>query len=124
MFDYARRENLKTAVLTRNSRSSAQIVFDKHQIEFDAVICREDAPPKPSPEPVFKIARMLDVQPERSLMVGDYKFDVMSGNRAGATTVFLTNGREVEDDGGPHYVVHTLHELKPVLENLRKAGNA
>ena len=79
------------ALLTRNSRDSVNIVFQRFPLQFNAVICRGEAPPKPSPEPVWKIAREWGVEPKELLLVGDHRFDMESGRRAGAWTAFVTN---------------------------------
>ncbi len=89
-----RHRGFKTALLTRNSAESVRTVLERFPLRFDCWLSREDARPKPSPEPLLKIARALDVPPERMLMVGDYKFDVQAGRAAGSRTAFLlTDGR-------------------------------
>ena len=53
---------LTTALITRNSRLSAQTVFRLHQLSMDVVITREDGPFKPSPIPLEIACRRLGVK--------------------------------------------------------------
>jgi len=107
---------LKTALLTRNSRASAATVIDRHRLSFDMIVAREDAEPKPSPQPVLLIADQLGIAPERLLMVGDYKFDIFSGQAAGSRTALLLV-KPMPDDVNPDYAINSLLELIPILKN-------
>ena len=108
------RQGLKTALLTRNSRASADTVMSRHGLRFDVVVARDDAEPKPSPQPVLMIAEQLGLSPSEMLMVGDYKFDIMSGQAAGSkTALFLV--REPTDEVVPDYTIRSLRELIPIL---------
>lgn len=106
---------LRTALVTRNSRASVEGILARHGLRFDAFVSREDAPVKPSPEPLLRICAGLRIEPSRALMVGDFKYDVMSGRAAGTRTCLLTNGSpprfEVESD----YVIEALPDLVPIL---------
>ncbi|MEK6716994.1 MAG: HAD family phosphatase, partial [candidate division NC10 bacterium] len=43
---------LRRGLVTRNSRKSVETVLARLGLRFDAIDTREDAPPKPAPEPV------------------------------------------------------------------------
>lgn len=102
---------LPTAIVTRNSRASLLAVCQRLDITVDALVAREDAPPKPDPVCLHHTARQLNVPIEHLVMVGDYRHDTDAGRAAGARTVLLTNGRtpswEVEAD----LVIQRLSEL-------------
>jgi HAD superfamily hydrolase (TIGR01549 family) len=83
--------DIKPGLLTRNSAESARRITGSLGLRFDAVVTRDDGPPKPSPEGIYRIARELGVVPANTLMVGDYIFDVLTGKAAGARTVFIRN---------------------------------
>jgi HAD superfamily hydrolase (TIGR01509 family) len=80
---------LRSGLVTRNSRKSVALIQARLGLRFDAVVTREDAPPKPSPEPVWLACRGMDVLPEQALFVGDFEFDMLAGRRAGVRTVLL-----------------------------------
>lgn len=84
-----RRRGLKTALLTRNSRRSVEVILSRFSLEFDCCITRDDGSPKPSPEPVLKAAHALGLDPSELLVVGDYVYDIRAGRAAGACTAFL-----------------------------------
>ena len=104
------------AVMTRNSRQSVDTVLARHGLSFDAEYTREDGPVKPSPEPVLILCRRLEVDPARTWVVGDYLFDIQSGNAAGAVTVLMLGGASLPpwSDQARH-VIRRLAELLPLL---------
>ena len=83
--------DLRRGLVTRNSRKSVDMVLDRLGLRFDAVVTREDAPPKPAPEPVWLACRRLGLSPSDVLFVGDFEFDMLAGRRAGVRTVLLRN---------------------------------
>ena len=86
--------------------------------DFHAVITREAAPPKPSPEGVLKAAVHMGCFPEELMVVGDFRFDVIAGKRAGAGTILLTNGEAstmAPGDPKPDYVCRHLAEVMEIL---------
>ncbi|MEC8896074.1 MAG: HAD family hydrolase [Planctomycetota bacterium] len=91
LLDELRRRNIPTAILTRNSRQSLDTVIKKHHLQVNETLSREEAPVKPSPEPVLLLCRRLGTEPANTLVTGDYIFDIESANRAGAISVLLLN---------------------------------
>ena len=91
LLDELRRRNLPTAILTRNSRQSLDTVIKKHRLVVSETLSREEAPVKPSPEPVLLLCRRLGAEPANTLLTGDYIFDIEAANRAGAVSVLLLN---------------------------------
>ncbi len=109
-------------ILTRNSVHSVMKSFQAFQsvtpADFAALITREDAMPKPHPEGVWVAAKAMNTTPARLMVVGDYRFDVIAGNEAGAKTVLLTNGKDsimADGDPAPDHVCGSFEELLDVL---------
>ena len=109
-------------IITRNSLKSVTLAlqqFDSIECrDFDVVITREAALPKPSPEGVFKAASSMGCLAEELMVVGDFRFDVIAGKRAGAKTVLLTNGGEssmAPGDPIPDYVCGDLNEVVEIV---------
>jgi HAD superfamily hydrolase (TIGR01509 family) len=102
---------LKLALLTRNSRVSVQHVLSRFGIQFDCWVAREDARPKPSPEPVLKIAAALGLRPDELLVVGDYVFDVEAGRAAGARTALVHTNKKVTSLPQADLILKELAEL-------------
>lgn len=116
--DYMEAEGIRTAVLTRNSRQSAHAVLGRFGLAFDAIVAREDAAPKPSPEPVLLLSRQLGTAVGDLVMVGDYLFDIQAGNLAGARTALVVHGEVPDYALQADYVISSLRELIPILEGL------
>lgn len=77
------------AVVTGRPRRDAAEAIALHGWEgiFDAVVCMEDGPPKPSPAPVLKAMRALklDAEADSVVFLGDTVDDVVAGLRAGVS---------------------------------------
>ena len=53
------------------------------------VLGRDEAPPKPHPGGLLKLAEAWNVPASEMVMVGDYRFDLDCGRAAGARTVLV-----------------------------------
>jgi len=109
------RRGLKTALLTRNSAESVQTVLRRFGLRFSLCLSREDAEPKPSPQPVLKIARAFGLLPAELLVVGDYVFDVEAGKAAGAQAAFVRTRNGVPPPTEADMVIGDLRELLDAL---------
>lgn len=112
---------LRRGLVTRNSRKSVEIVLARLGLRFDAVVTREDAPPKPAPEPVWLACRRMGVTPAEVLFVGDFEFDMLAGHRAGVRTVLL-RGPALETSQHADLMVSSLGELRELLESSGRAA--
>jgi HAD superfamily hydrolase (TIGR01509 family) len=112
--------DLRRGLVTRNSRKSVDMVLDRLGLRFDAVVTREDAPPKPAPEPVWLACRRMGLSPSDVLFVGDFEFDMLAGRRAGVRTVLLRNPALAASEHAD-LSVESLGELRDQLEVGRGA---
>ncbi len=118
VLEVLRAGSIRIAIATRNSKRSVRTVLDKHQIHVDHIHTREDGPVKPSPRPVLDICEHFQIAPESSWMVGDYLYDIQSGNAAGATTVlFATDDSLPEAVEQANHVIRHHRELIAILNN-------
>jgi len=108
-------------IITRNSRKAVDTALGNFTgvdaATFDLIISR-DTPVKPKPheEGVVHAAELLGISAADILVVGDYIFDIEAGNRAGSTTVFLTNGGEHRpDETDSHFIISNLGELENIV---------
>ena len=110
--EQARRGGTPCAIFTRNSRELARECLDSHGFEVDLIVAREDAPPKPKPDGLFKIADAFGAQAHELLFVGDYLYDLQAGQAAGTpTALFLTSTPDFETTGA-HFVFESYGQLK------------
>jgi HAD superfamily hydrolase (TIGR01509 family) len=92
-----RAAGIHIGILTRNKRGNAYAIAQKHKLKFDAVIGREDGPVKPDAFGVLELCRQFGVEPEETLLVGDYLFDLLCAKAAGACAVLLANHHQADD---------------------------
>ena len=111
------RRRIPTAVLTRNSRRSTEIVIRKHGLRIEVCMTRDDAPAKPRPEPLWMICERFNVLPADALMVGDFKFDILAGRAAGTRTALLTHGKTPSylKEVPPDHLLERLEDLLALL---------
>lgn len=109
------------AVVTGRPREEAEWFLERYEIRavFRAVVCLEDAPPKPNPEPVRRALVQLEV--ERAWMLGDTPDDVGASIAAGVVPIGITppgaNGQALAllKSAGAAAVINTFEELEDLL---------
>lgn len=105
------------ALMTRNTRRSVEIVAGRHGLVFDYIRTRDDGANKPAPDPVLDICRDLGVAPQATWAIGDFHFDIICANAAGATSVLLAEAFETLPDWAneAHHVVQSLREFAALI---------
>jgi len=121
LLDWLSGREIRSALITRNTRSSVQTVLAKHGLEFGVQITREDGRFKPHPEPLWLACERLGVTPGDAWMVGDWRYDIEAGNAAGIKSVWLSHGRLPRPfEAEPWLTVKDLCELAAVLQRAKK----
>ncbi|KAF8821124.1 putative uncharacterized hydrolase [Cardiosporidium cionae] len=86
------RPDIKTALISRNNRQEITYFLEKFGLTFDAIIGREDMEPvKPHPACVLDLSQRWEMSPSLMLFIGDDKYDVECGQRAGTWTCLFEN---------------------------------
>lgn len=113
---YLSARQIPTGLLTRNSRRSVNHICEKLDLAFDRVITREDAPYKPSPEAVWQMARSWNAEPADLLVVGDYKWDLLCAQNAGARSAVLLNDPTIPSWAqGADHLIRCLDEVMDIV---------
>lgn len=120
LLDYLSQKQLKTAILTRNCRKSVDVVLSKHSIHFEHVISRDDARPKPAPDAILLLSKMMNIHTDYLLMVGDYKYDIMCGKAAGTKTALLRHRKYLEMEVTPDFEIDSLGEIVHIIEQCNE----
>ena len=105
-------------ILTRNRRNNAFAVAEKHGLQFDAVVGREEGPVKPDAFGVLAMCRQFDVEPAETLVVGDYLFDLLCAKAAGAVAVLLANHNNAKEFA--EHADFTIENIEQVLDIIKK----
>jgi len=98
----------RRAVFTRNSRDLTLHTLARVGLEFDAVLSRDDAPVKPDPAALLQICEAWRVPPSECVVIGDHRFDIEAGRRAGMHTVLYTGSGlrpDLREGDSPDYVL-------------------
>lgn len=109
------------AILTRNGKDIAHETLDACGLmdffEPTLVLSRDCYAPKPEPDGIWALLNAWQSAPAEAVMVGDYKFDLEAGQRAGTTTVYIDPAGEfVWSD----YADYGVRSLKSVVDWLEK----
>ena len=109
-----RAAGIHIGVLTRNKRSNALAIAQKHGLQFDAIVDRGDGPIKPDAFGVMRLCQQFGVEPEETLLVGDYLFDLQCAKAAGAVAVLLANHNRAGEFA--KYADFTIENIEQILE--------
>ncbi|KAL3982010.1 Haloacid dehalogenase-like hydrolase family protein [Acanthocheilonema viteae] len=127
LFQQLRDHGIKIAVCTSDSRKGTLNTLRHLQLEdhIDMVVCGDDAGsiPKPHPHNALSICRMLDVDPQDTLVVGDTLADMGMGRSANlGSTVGVLSGVCNINELRPQadHIVHDVGELLPIVLDMRR----
>jgi HAD superfamily hydrolase (TIGR01509 family) len=106
-----RLNSYRKAVITNTPESCARRILDTGGIGgfFEAIVTSDKVKrAKPDPAIVYEACRILEVDPPKTLLIGDHAFDMEAGRAAGCTVV----GIGVEGD----YTLDRLGELTDIVD--------
>ena len=124
IIDTLLRLSAKGYILTIASSRSRQSLLDfvhiMHLEEiFPYILGADDViHAKPHPEPVLRTLEAFDCSPEEALVVGDTKYDIEMGCRAGTRTCGVTYGngsREELQEAGADFMMDDFKEILTFL---------
>jgi HAD superfamily hydrolase (TIGR01509 family) len=109
--------DLRSALLTRNAGEAMSLALERFpDLRFDLCWSREQGPIKPEPDGVLRACRRLGIAPQRALCVGDFYYDLVAAESAGADFALLATGEKAPDWAGRAcYVLARLDELIEIL---------
>ncbi|RPI28376.1 MAG: HAD family hydrolase [Acidobacteria bacterium] len=124
LIEFLRSRRIPFGIITRNRLSMVLRSLENfpgiRPDDFSVILSRDDIfAPKPDPEGIRVAAAKMGVPVEEVLVVGDFRYDIQAGERAGATTVLLTNGDPLDQAGcSPDFRLADLDELRPLVRRL------
>ena len=91
---------------------------------FDCLVTKESTDRfKPDGAPVLRAMELLSSEPERTVMIGDTRYDIESGRNAAALTIGVTWGIESKEQilkSSPDYVVSSGEDLAELCRRLMR----
>ena len=124
LVQFLKRRRIRRGILTRNRCASVDTALKNFAhvrlADFNVIITREHVQwPKPDPEGVLLAARRLRIPAASLLMVGDYRYDIEAGQRAGAPTVFLESHHTTRRPSPPSdFTIRMMSEISNIIERL------
>jgi len=110
-----RAAGLKTALLTRNAAEAMAVVLERFDLNFDLAWSRDDGPIKPEPDGILRACRQLDIAPAATACVGDFRYDMLAANAAGAVGIALARSGECDFADLARHVITELDQLPALL---------
>ena len=114
---------IRAAVLTNNSRPAMDIIMDKIPLEdyFEVIHTRHEAPtPKPYPDGLLNLTKILGLEPQDVVYIGDAMIDGVAASRAGIEFWGVSSGETPADvlkDVGAQVVFSSISEIPSFLSN-------
>ena len=118
LLSFLREKQIRTGIITRNTRENVLIVLEKHGLVVDDIITRDDGCVKPSPDGVFAMCGKFGARPEETIFIGDFLFDIQTGKNAGTQTVLLKRQDNSDWPVKADYEVDTLDEVAAIIREL------
>jgi phosphoglycolate phosphatase len=88
-----RERGIKVAIVTRNCRVAVERILAENPLVYDALLTRDEVTTvKPDPGHLLEALRLLGVEAQRTLMVGDHPMDVQVGRAVGTRTAAVLTG--------------------------------
>jgi len=87
-------------IITRNSKAASMKTLEVSGLMkyMDVIVTREDViNVKPDPEHVEVAIKFLEKRAEDTVVIGDHKYDISSGKRAGCFTIGILSGVSSEE---------------------------
>jgi len=111
-------QNIRKAVLTRNSLPVADMTFKKLGWNFEMVVARDCvARAKPFPDGLFHICESMGVLPQECVYIGDYSFDLDTAKGAGMPAILYSPLDNPELENEADLVVRCFEKLTQDFDN-------
>ncbi|CAH9061551.1 Phosphoglycolate phosphatase [Pseudoalteromonas haloplanktis] len=108
------------ALITNKARRFTEMLLDKLAIRshFEVIVCGDDMAKKPSPEPLLFACDALNITPDKAIMIGDSKSDILAAQAANIDVIALTYGYHQGEqlaDYNPQYLYDNFLAIIPTL---------
>jgi HAD superfamily hydrolase (TIGR01509 family) len=112
-----RKAGISIGVLTRNTRENVLAIAEKHGLNFDSIVDRDDGPVKPEAFGVLELCKRFKVKPQETLVVGDYLFDLLCARAAGAISLLLANHSKANEFAEhADFVIENIGQVLEIIE--------
>ena len=116
LLEFLRRNNVKIALVTNNSRANTETLLRKFRLGFDQVITRESGLWKPSGRPLRWVMDHFQLEPHECAVVGDSLFDILAAREAGVEQIFILAEKNTCFSAYPVKIFPSLEALQDFIQ--------
>jgi len=120
LLDALSEKGASLGIVTRNGKQIAEVTLAAcgidHYFSDSTVISRNCCAPKPDPAGINLLLSLWQADPKNAVMVGDYLFDLETGQSAGVATVHLDVTRAFPWPELTDVSVSSLNELHTLIQ--------
>ncbi len=124
LLTYLNKNNIKTAIVTRNCLIATQRKLEHNQIEVERVITRECYPAKPNPLSLQVLAKDWRLMPHEVLYVGDFLYDLQAAYNAQMPSCLIHHGKDTGFHSSASVAVKELSDLLTYFESFLSHQNS
>ncbi len=118
LLQFLKEKGIKTALVTNNNRRAMEHVLERHSLDFDILLSREDGSVKPSEELILRALDRTGAEKDQAIAVGDGRFDLEASKKAGVRCIYLSNSTPALEH---NFTAHTLHDVVEIIDKLTEA---
>ncbi|WP_158768459.1 HAD family hydrolase [Paraglaciecola sp. L1A13] len=113
-------KQLPVAIVTRNSKQATTLKLASNHILFDVVLTREDAPPKPDPSALLRIAERWQIPATQLAYVGDYLYDIHAAKNAGMLACLYAPNEAPNYAHEADWIFNNFAQFKDIVSSVRE----
>ncbi|MGK0271252.1 MAG: HAD superfamily hydrolase (TIGR01549 family) [Cocleimonas sp.] len=102
-------------ILTRNNKINISVTLKAAGLDgyfsSENLLSRDCAVPKPAPDGILQLFKQWQAKSDNAVMVGDHLHDLLSGQAAGAKTLYIDPSGEFVYKKNADVYIHQLTEL-------------
>jgi len=110
-------KSMKIGVITRSHVDVLFLVFQDIKSYVDTIVTRDEVKEvKPHPNHGAEVLRLLGINPDEAILVGDHPTDVLAGKAAGMKTAGVLSGRTTREAFEQVGATYILEDIRGVLD--------
>ena len=113
-----KQRGLKLSICTRGCRQYVERILTRFNFSpfFDLVVARDDVSnPKPHPEHVQNIMKILDVTPSDTILIGDHPLDILCAQNAGIKSIWVKRKTYEKMPAQPDWIVESITQIEEIV---------
>jgi phosphoglycolate phosphatase len=114
-----RYKGMKIGVITRSHVDVLFLVFQDIKSYVDTIVTRDEVKEvKPHPNHGTEVLRLLGINPDEAILVGDHPTDVLAGKAVGMKTAGVLSGRttrEAFEHVGATYILEDIRGITDIV---------